>query len=215
MSTGGHTEQTEQRILNDAKDALYNTIDTTPFVETTQGSVAARVTGTASGSKVAMDVAVGSSGSSGGQVDAHPVQSDGTTLVLTTGGQTGMKVMVVGDSDKYMAACSPYFNNALSTTVQTVKASAGTLVFFEASNANTSDAFLQVFDVSGTVTLGTTTPTQSYLLPAGASSTLRGGVERVFVGPVNFANAIKIAATTTPTGNTAPSTALTVNIGYF
>ena len=34
-----------------------------------------------------------------GQVDAHPVQSDGTTLVLTTGGQTGQKQMLVGTID--------------------------------------------------------------------------------------------------------------------
>jgi len=37
MSTGGHTEQTEQRVLNDAKDANYQTIDVTPFIETAPG----------------------------------------------------------------------------------------------------------------------------------------------------------------------------------
>lgn len=44
----------------------------------------------------------GSAGVSSTQVDAHPVQSNGTTLVLTSGGQTGQKVMVVGDGDKYV-----------------------------------------------------------------------------------------------------------------
>lgn len=47
-------------------------------------------------------ITVGSAGSSGGQVDAHPVESTGTDLVLTTGGQTGVKDMIVGDGDKYV-----------------------------------------------------------------------------------------------------------------
>lgn len=125
-----------------------------------------------------------------------------------------MKVMVVGDGDKYIAACTPYFNNALSTTVQTVKSSAGILMFAEFSNPNTVDAFIQIFDVSS-VTLGTTTPTLSLLVPGGASSTLRGAQDKALAWPVNFATNIKIAATTTPTGLTAPSTAITVNLGYI
>lgn len=56
MPTAGHTEQTEQRILNDSKDAIYGTIDVTPYVETTVGSVAQRQTGTVVGSSVAADV---------------------------------------------------------------------------------------------------------------------------------------------------------------
>lgn len=58
MSNQNLTSETEQFILNHAKDSLYDTIDVTPFLETTQGSVAARQTATASGTKVAADVAI-------------------------------------------------------------------------------------------------------------------------------------------------------------
>lgn len=56
MATDGHTAQTEQRILNDSKDFLYGTIDVTPYLETTPGSVAERATATKIGSQVAQDV---------------------------------------------------------------------------------------------------------------------------------------------------------------
>lgn len=65
MSSPGHTAYTEQRILNDAFDATYTAHDVIPFVETTQGAVAARLTGTASGAKVALDVNFLSGGANG------------------------------------------------------------------------------------------------------------------------------------------------------
>lgn len=56
MPTTGHTAQTEQRILNDSKDSLYDTIATTPYLETTVGAVAQRATATDVGGKIAQDV---------------------------------------------------------------------------------------------------------------------------------------------------------------
>lgn len=49
-----------------------------------------------------LNVIVGAGGSSGGQVDAHPVTSAGVTLVDTQGGQTYEKVGIVADGDKYV-----------------------------------------------------------------------------------------------------------------
>jgi hypothetical protein len=73
---------------------------------------------------------------------------------------------------------------------------------------NTATSYIQIFDTSGTVTLGTTTPKWSIgLLPS-------GGANLEFANGLNFANAIKIAATTTATGSTAPSTNVDCNFAY-
>jgi len=105
-------------------------------------------------------------------------------------------------------AVTPYSFGALSTTVQTVKSGAGTLESYYIYNPNTSVAYVQIFDISGTVTLGTSTPTWSIGIPASSGANLsRLGL--------TFANAIKIAATTTRAGNSAPSTGLDVNFGYI
>jgi hypothetical protein len=99
--------------------------------------------------------------------------------------------------------------SGLTTTVTTVKTSAGMLSWFACSNSNASAEFVQVFDTTSSVTLGTTTP--KLALPIGPS-----GVTALAI-PIgsNFLNGIKIAATTTPTGSTAPGTALNCSIGYF
>jgi hypothetical protein len=99
--------------------------------------------------------------------------------------------------------------NGLSTTVQTVKSSAGTLGAYYCYNPNTSAAaYVQFFDTSGTVTLGTTTPVWSIGIPASSAANLD------LVPGMTFSNAIKVAATTTATGSTAPTTAIDCNFGY-
>src|SRR4029077_11268609 len=61
---------------------------------------------------------------------------------------------------------TPSLNNGLSTTVATVKGSAGTLGGYYIYNPNSSVAYVQIFDISGTVTLGTSTPKLSLGIPA-------------------------------------------------
>jgi hypothetical protein len=76
-------------------------------------------------------------------------------------------------------------------------------------NPNVAVAYVQVFDVSGTVTLGTTSPGGgSWAVPP----TNNGGFA-TDVG-IDFANAIKVAATTTATGPTAPGVPLDCNAVY-
>ncbi|MCX6020917.1 MAG: hypothetical protein NTZ05_04150 [Chloroflexi bacterium] len=83
----------------------------------------------------------------------------------------------------------------LSSTVQTIKAGAGTifsLIFYNTSGAAN---VLQLFDVSGTVTLGTTTPDWEWTTAAaGISNTA------IPVMGIPFVNAIKIASTTAEAG---------------
>jgi hypothetical protein len=97
---------------------------------------------------------------------------------------------------------------AQTTAVQTVKGSAGTFGGYYIYNPNSSAAYVQIFDVSGTVTLGTTVPDLCLAIPATSAANIE------FNQGVNFANAIKLAATTTCTGSTGPSTGLDLNVFY-
>lgn len=74
-------------------------------------------------------------------------------------------------------------------------------------NPNSSVIYIQVFNVvSGSVILGTTTPT--YVIPIPAA----GAANVEFANGIAHATAISVAATTTATGSAAPTTALT---GFF
>ena len=103
---------------------------------------------------------------------------------------------------------TPFLDNAQSTAVTTVKGSAGELGAYHCLNPNTTSAYVQIFDTASTVTLGSTTPVLSLGLPASDGGNLEWGMG------VHFANGIKVAVTTTATGNTAPSTAVDCNFAF-
>lgn len=94
----------------------------------------------------------------------------------------------------------------LTTEVSTQR---GVLHSVFLANLDASVCYLQIFDVAShsSVTLGTTTPDQVIHVAASAERTL----------PLldwGFNNGCVIAATTTATGNTSPSTGLSVNLTY-
>lgn len=101
--------------------------------------------------------------------------------------------------------CAGCRQNALSTTVQTVNGSSATLDLIHCENPANAATFLQIFNVAGTVTLGSTVPDLSFSMPAS------GGVLSLVGTNIFFRNAIKIAATTTATGSSAPATAIDCN----
>jgi hypothetical protein len=120
-----------------------------------------------------------------------------TPTPSTTGGWT------------YWSTSANNSNTDLGTTVVAVKASQGTLGGWYVYNPNTSVAYLQIFDVaSGSVTLGTTRPKLTLGIPASGAANLEMSLG------VHFGTAISIAASTTPSGSSANSTALPVNILY-
>lgn len=107
----------------------------------------------------------------------------------------------------------PLFLSSLSNTVTSIKSSnAGQLGQLYCYNPNGSAAYVQLFDVATTagVTLGTTTPTLSFGLPASSYTE----IVHVSTLGIHFANGLQIAATTTATGSTAPGTPLTCDAGY-
>lgn len=109
-------------------------------------------------------------------------------------------------------ALEHYYNGALVATPQTVFIGQGNLFGFECENNDvTNDVFLQVFDaLVGSVTLGTTVPTFTFRIPAGANF----GKDAQNLVLHFFATGCVVAATTTRTGLTAP-TALSLNLWYW
>lgn len=100
--------------------------------------------------------------------------------------------------------------NGLSTTVVSVKGSAGQLGMLMCWNPNATVAYVQLFNTaSGSVTLGSTTPALS--IPIAPTST--GGWALANPG-INFSTAISMAVTTTATGSTALGTALDCNVVF-
>ena len=102
----------------------------------------------------------------------------------------------------------------LVATPVLVKAGAGTLGDLDLTNSSGATAYLQVFDAAtaGAVALGTTAPKLVYWIPPGSPF---GGLNKP-LGPVGilFSSGIVLAATTTPTGNTAPSPGVAANVSF-
>jgi hypothetical protein len=143
-----------------------------------------------------------------GAVQGTETAGIGTTInkVGIQGCATCVPVPVTGSSAALLGTgngWTPFLANALSTTVKSVKSSAGQLGMLQCYNPNSAQVYVQVFNAaSGSVTLGTTTP--ALFIAIAPLST--GGYALANPG-INFSNAISIAATTTPTGSTAPTTA--------
>lgn len=105
-----------------------------------------------------------------------------------------------------VTAAVPFKATGLTNTAVTIKATIGTIQWGTCYNPSKATAYVQFFDKSAAVTVGTDVPVLSV-----AIATLQN---MPIVGPSQFVNAIKIAATTTAGGNTAPSAALDCNFGF-
>ena len=108
------------------------------------------------------------------------------------------------------------FDSDGDNTAQACRTSGGILKKIHIINPNSTDAFLQLFDAAvADVNVGTTTPKQSYLIPAGNGVTY-GAYEADFASDgLKFATAITYACTTTATGSGDPTTGLIVNMVYI
>ena len=99
-------------------------------------------------------------------------------------------------------------NTPLTNTVVYVKTSAGELGGYIVFNPNSTVAFVQVFDAASGVTLGTTRPAMVIPVPPTSGANLE------FANGVSFTSGIGIAATTSDSGSTAPSSGITTTIVY-
>ena len=104
------------------------------------------------------------------------------------------------------------FQTALNATLVAIKAGPGRLYGFEASSGDTVSNWIQVFDLGiADITLGTTAPKFSLLVPKGASPTDAGAMDKLWTAGIKFDKAISIAATTAPDNGTGAVVALDVN----
>lgn len=112
----------------------------------------------------------------------------------------------------YTGGWLPGIAPSLSTTVITIKTTGpGQLGSLLCYNPNSAVAYVQIFNATtANVTLGTTVPT--WFLPVQA--TTMNGFNLPIGSGYQFSTAISIAATTTPLGSTANSTALSCSFGY-
>jgi len=99
-------------------------------------------------------------------------------------------------------------------TVQTVRADRGTLLYVKAHNITTTDCWIQFYDESGAITVGTTETVMPCLVPAGNLDVYGSTVVSLPEGGVLFENSIKYACTTTATGNGDPATGLILFMVY-
>ncbi len=100
---------------------------------------------------------------------------------------------------------------AFTNTKVQVKATATNLYGYHLYNPNSVAIYIQMFNAtSASVTLGTTTPDDVLVVPpAGVLDT------PAFVPPHAFGTALTVAATTTATGSTAPTTDLQASFYYI
>ena len=139
---------------------------------------------------------------------------DGTTAAVTTAASTAAAAasaaMTVALSPNSPApattsanqACTNINVNAVGATVTAVKASAGNLFGMSLVNNNAAVVFVSFWNVAvGSVTLGTTTPTCVFVIPASGVLNIPPGA----LALLNSATAISFAAVTAYNGSTGGS----------
>lgn len=136
-----------------------------------------------------------------------PTVSSGTTGDYSEINISGQGGMWITPTPSIGGGWSVYSNTALSNTKQAAVTVAATFGGYMWYNPNSSVTYIQIWDVaSASVTVGTTAPTYVLSLPATSAANLE------ISNGIKHATAITIAATTTPTGSTAPSSAV---VGFF
>lgn len=158
---------------------------------------------------------------SGTAANATPLKVDGSAVTQPVSLATNTPTLAagtntIGDVNLTVAARGGYSVSSQTalTTAATVSAAAGKFGGVMFMNLNSAPAYIQVFDTTGAVTLGTTTPT--FVIPLPANATAANGVAAVHGFSVGIAitNGIKVAATTTATGATVVGTGLVGFVMY-
>jgi hypothetical protein len=108
---------------------------------------------------------------------------------------------------------TPYLNQDTSA-IASVKGSAGTIYWIACMSTDATPVYLNLYD-STTAILGTTTPTNQYIVPTQGDA--NGAGFTVNFGPhgVQYSTGIQVAAATTYDGSTDPGANVVItNIGY-
>lgn len=152
-----------------------------------------------------------------GQATASNLQATVTGTVnagLSTGtnniGYVGINPAYYPSSGGLTALTSTQMTalQSLSTTVVYIKVSSGRLYEYDFYNPNSSGVWVQIFNASSGVTLGTTVPVRTVYVPP-----ISG---RDWASPWStiFGSGIAVACTTTSTGSGAPTAGIQAYVGY-
>lgn len=164
---------------------------------------AVTVTGALPAGTAAIGKLAANSGVDIGDVDVTSIAA-GANLI----GNVGIGVRTTGGATFYL--------NQDTSAVASVKASAGTLYSISCFNTHTAAVYLNLYNVaSGSVTLGTTTPSMQFVVPTQAATANGAGFVINFTPGIAFGTAITVACATTFNGSTDPGTNLVItNITY-
>lgn len=112
-----------------------------------------------------------------------------------------------------MAAENVYFNNSVNAAVL-VETGMVKINHISVSHANSSPAWIQMFDAdtTGDVTIGTTTPSASFPVTQAASGQ-HGTLLFVPRKAIRFPTGLVIAVTTAPAGSTGITKKASVSLG--
>lgn len=184
----------------------------TANMDTNLGTVAGAVAGTEMQVDVVASLPAGTNAI--GKLSANDGVDIGDVDVTSISAGTNL-IGDVGIQGRATGGLSTYYDSDLDETAVAVKASAGTIYAIEAFNTTDAPLFLQLFNVaSGSVTVGTTTPTNQWVIPGNANSDGAGFTFNVPQG-IAYGTAITAACSTDSEGNTAPGAgACIVNIHY-
>ncbi len=108
---------------------------------------------------------------------------------------------------------TPYLNQDTSA-IATVKGSAGTIYWISCMSIDATPVYLNLYD-STTATLGSTTPTNQFIVPTQGDA--NGAGFTINFGPlgIQYGTGIQVAAATTFNGSTDPGTNVVItNIGF-
>lgn len=115
-----------------------------------------------------------------------------------------------------MVGLTPFFDSTVDETAVDVYAHRCLVFYLHVINNTTTDTFIQMFNaVAADVTVGTTSPQYSFVMPGGTGASNRGAFAEQFAIPLQFTTALSIAVTTGITTNGAPATDGSINIGYL
>lgn len=164
---------------------------------------------------------VGIDQTTAGTTNGVSIAQLGTVTISTGNGVSGTGVQRVSIASDSTGQIAPAANatatgfttnqqNTLTNTKIAVKAAAGNMYGYRLYNPNTSYVYIQLFNaLTGSVTLGTTSPTEVIPVPPG------GLIDETYPVPAAYNTGIVIAATTTATGLTAPASSLVATVRYL
>lgn len=102
-----------------------------------------------------------------------------------------------------------YVTTTLSNTIQTAFASSGPVLGYNCFNSNVYTVYVQLFDATSGVVVGTTVPVRTIPVAAGSPTGLQAPSP-----PFAVNNGLQVAATTASGGSTAPASAISCEFYY-